>query len=293
MGAFWLDVDPDALDAAADGLLDLGHHLSMRAAQVSSTPGQVSESDWAGSARTVITAEMTALGKQLTGFASKFTAAGETLTGLAAAVRSAREVTLQNLNSRWDDAQASFQDAVKKADAAIPTPTTTAEERDKDLREAADRHAEARGVRESTERALSAEFSTLVSELQAAFTRASGALADATLVAVPDTTVAEFVRSRGSGTKAAWLTPARLPFPPELGARVLLGKHLATYDQKRALDDASRLSEIAERIQKASAYRSTRPPLPESEAAQYNQLMREHVDELNRLQEQSRISAPR
>jgi hypothetical protein len=205
MGHFSLNVDPDSIEAAGAGLTELGNHLTTRSTQIKNTNGEIPESDWKGGARTSIMKEVEALGNQSARFGPMFTNAGEALKTLATTARTAEDVTLKSLNDRWDGAQATYDDAVSKANTArsqtingLPPEATSADR--KLAREGADDTratavSQAATDRTTTENKLTGEYQDLVTDLQTAFTNAAKTLTDNTVIPVPDQTVADFVKS--------------------------------------------------------------------------------------------------
>jgi len=205
MGHFSLNVDPDSIEAAGAGLSELGNHLTTRSTEIKNTNGEIPESDWKGGARTSIMKEVEALGNEAAKFGPMFTAAGGALKTLATTARTAEDVTLKSLNSRWDGAQSTYTDAIGKADTAHnhtmnnQPPESTGAER-KLAREDADAarssaYTKAYDDRTATEGKLTGEYQDLVTDLQTAFTNAAKTLTDNTVIPVPDQTVADFVKN--------------------------------------------------------------------------------------------------
>jgi hypothetical protein len=221
MGHFTLNVDPDGIDAAGAGLIELGSHLTSRATEIKSTNGEIPESDWKGGARTSVMAEVEGLGNQAAKFGPMFTNAGQALKTLATTARTAEDVTLKSLNSRWDGAQTTYNDAVSKAGTAYGQamrdidPSATPGERKLAREDAVEARNGANSTaytdRTNTENKLTGEYQTLVTDLQTAFTNASKTLTDNTIVAVPDSTVADFIKNG--------------KYPLDLGADDVLAKN--------------------------------------------------------------------
>jgi uncharacterized protein YukE len=228
VGHYSLDVSPEGVATAARGLAELAEQLTTRSTQIKSTPGEIPRSAWQGTARDAVTAEMTGLGDQTTRFAPLFTEASAALTTLADTARTAKEVTVPSLNSRWDGTNATYSDAVGKAGTAYqqqvsdvdpavtgPARSTALQGLHQQRQGAVDAAAAARGRAQA---GLDAEFAELVADLETAFRTAGGTLAGATVVAVDDRTVADFVAHGGNGTTLSWTSPDGSPFPPVFGA---------------------------------------------------------------------------
>jgi hypothetical protein len=205
MGHFSLNVDPDSIETAGAGLTELGNHLTTRSTEIKSTNGEIPESDWKGAARTSIMKEVEALGNQAARFGPMFTNAGAALKTLATTARTAEDVTLKNLNDRWDGAQSTYNSAIDKANTARTHalsnlgPEATPADR-KFAREDADAartsaYSQAYNDRVATENKLNGEYQELVTSLQTAFTTAGRTLADNTVVPVSDQTVSDFVKT--------------------------------------------------------------------------------------------------
>jgi len=256
MGHFTINAEPELLVDAAKGLDELGHHLDRHAAEVRNTPGAISEAQWAGTARKAVTAEMTGLGDQLARFAPMFTAAARALRTAATTVQTAKDTTVPSLNRRWEDAQVAYRESVAKADGAydqdagdLPkevsgSARTAALQGLQTTRQGAVDQAEA--VRAGTEGELNREFNQLVTDLQAAFTTASQALAASTAFAVRDETVAAFVAGGGSGTKMSWTGADGKTFPPRLGAGQELAGSLPLTDHRQAVIDGEQVATYLE-----------------------------------------------
>jgi hypothetical protein len=282
-GHFTINANPDQIETAGNGLVELGNHLTTRAGQVKNTPGEIGKDQWSGGARDSVTTEMTALGGQMARFGPMFTTAGEALKTLAGKVRTAKDVTLLNLNNRWDGAQDTYKDAVGKANTTydqdsgdVPaevtgTARTATLQGLQQNRQNAITNAE--NARAGTEGQLNREFNTLVSDLEADFRSASSTLATNTLVAVPDQTVADFLKAGGNGTRIGWTDADGNPFPPMMGTRNLLGKDLALYDDRRALEDGKRAADLGNRI-KDPKHQATKAELDE-----LNKLLETNKDE--------------
>jgi hypothetical protein len=259
-GQFSINAEPDQLDRASAGYTELAEHLKTRATQVTSTPGEISEQQWSGKARQAITTEMTALGGQMTRFAPMFTEAAQALKTLATTVRTAKTTTIPGLNSRWEGAQNTYNDAVAKANTAYtqdlggiakdddygPQLKKTLRVDAQETRNAA--HSAAFQARQSEEAKLTGEFNALVTELENAFKTCASTLAGKTLVQVPDSTVSDFVGHGGNGSTMSWSTPDGRGFPPPFGTRNELGKSLTLYDDLRAFEDGQRAAELGNKI---------------------------------------------
>jgi hypothetical protein len=259
-GQFSINAEPDQLDRASAGYTELAEHLRSRATEVTNTPGQISEQQWAGKARQAITTEMTALGGQMTRFAPMFTEAAEALKTVAAKVRTAKTTTIPNLNSRWQGAQDTYNDAIAKANTAYtqdlggiakdddydPQLKKTLRVDAQETRNAA--HSAAYSARQGEEAKLTGEFNALVTELENAFKTCASTLAGKTLVQVPDSTVSDFLGRGGNGSMMSWSTPDGRGFPPPLGVRNELGKSLTLYDDLRAKEDGKRAADLGNKI---------------------------------------------
>jgi hypothetical protein len=252
VGHFSLDVDPDQLDAAAGTLSELGNHLTTRATEVTGTPGNISDKDWSGAARQAISTEMTGLGNQMARFGPMFTAAADKLKAVAEKARTAKDTTIPNLNSRWDGAQTTYNNAVSKnksayeQSAADLDPGVTGTARTASLQGLADTqataNADAAEERKATEGKLTGEYNTLVEDLKREFTAASTVLTDSTLKPVSDDTVSKFVSGGGTGLNAGWKNPDGSSFPPELGIDMALAKDMPLTDDRHAVIDGERVA---------------------------------------------------
>lgn len=227
MTHYALDVDPDQLELAGTGLHTLGEHLRARSDEVRKTPAEIGQDAWSGGARAAIEREMQGLGGQTARFAPLFEQAGTALKNLATSARTALDTTLPNLNSRWDGAQTTYSDAVSKAntshDQAVSGvgPAVTGTARTATLQGLDGQRQQAVSAADSTRRSAEAgldrEYNTLVTDLQTQFSRASATLASATVVAVSDRTVADFVSHHLTGLSPGFCSTDGT-FPPDLGA---------------------------------------------------------------------------
>jgi hypothetical protein len=265
VGHYSLNVDPDQIDTAARGLAELANHLTTRASQIRNTPGEISQSAWSGTARNAITTEMTGLGNQAARVAPLFTEASGALSKVAQTARTAKDTTIPNLNSRWDGAQSTYHDAVTKAGTSYDQrvadvdPAVTGTARTATLQGLQQqRQGEVSGAetaRRATQSGLDAEYAALVSDLETAFRNAAGTLAGATIVAVDDRTVSDFLAHGGDGSHTAWTNPDGSSFPPSFGAAGAMpgltltqiklvptkGPMQSPEDLKKLLDEARRL----------------------------------------------------
>src|SRR5688572_21497816 len=118
MGHFSIDADPDGIEQAGNGLVELGTHLESRSGEVRGYIGGLGPQQWSGAARTAISQEADGLSNQLHKFAPMFGNAGQALKTLAGTIRTAKDTTIPSLNSRWEGAQTTYNDAVGKANTA-------------------------------------------------------------------------------------------------------------------------------------------------------------------------------
>jgi hypothetical protein len=250
-GHFVIDVNPELLHEAASGLTELGHQLDERAQEVRGTPGQIPPAEWSGEARTAITGEMTALGEKLAGFGPRFAAAGAAVRVLAATVETAVTATVPALNRRWEDAQTAYSAAVGKAGGTYElevgnlgpevtgTARTAALQNLQNARKGAVGQAEA--VRAGAEGRLNREFNTLVEELARAFTTAGAALAENTVIPVPDDVVGSFLAA--GGKNLTWTGPDGRNYPPRLDKSGDFVRGLPLTDHRQAVLDGERAAE--------------------------------------------------
>ena len=250
-GPYLLDVDPDGLDAAGQGLQILAEHLAGRAHQVSTTPGEVTAAGWRGAAATAVCTEMTGLAATTTRFAGHFHAGAATLARLAADARDA-QTQLAGFNRSWQLAQEEYTATVKLADTrhahavADLDPTLTGTTRKLTRTDLDDAHRQARSdagaVRAQARARQDNAYHDLVAGLDAKFTTAGNALAAATMVTVPDSTVARFIGHGGCGARPIWLTPDGHIFPPRLHSEYALEAALPMLHQADTTADADQVS---------------------------------------------------
>ncbi len=264
-GHYSLDVDPDGIETAARDLRTLAEHLQHRAEQVQAVPGGIPTTVWTGAARTAICTEMTALGVATGRFAGHLQTAATALTALAGSCREALTDTVPGLNRRWQAAQDNYTAQVRAADARTATevadldrtPTSTGTGTGsggaitvttrrlirQDLAETnAYAHTAAAAERAAAVRRVDADYQHLLTGLHDAFQRAGRALAGATLVAVPDSTVATFIAGGGSGALPGWCSPQDGVFPPDLHAELALEPGLPLLHAADAAADAATVS---------------------------------------------------
>ena len=110
-----LDVQPEQLRATARTLGTLSGHLKTKGTTVSGTPGEIG-AGWQGQAADSVKENISALGRQMNRFDDKFHDASEALKDLAGHYEHALEVTVPDLNKRWNDAQSVYDNAVIAAD---------------------------------------------------------------------------------------------------------------------------------------------------------------------------------
>jgi hypothetical protein len=245
---YFLDVDPDRLYAAGQVFAGIADQLAQRGTQISHTPAEIPTTSWAGSARTAICTEMTALGGQITRFVDHFHTAATTLTTLATSCREAQaEVT--SLNRQRQAAQDAYAADLKTLQARQDHQTSTLSPAAdpsmapavhkaalQDLTDSyAQAHTDATATRDTTTRALDGQFQHLVDQLRSKFRQASHALAAATIVAVPDATVSGFIAGGGTGMLPSWIGKDGQPFPPDLHAEAALGGIRLVTDQQQLL----------------------------------------------------------
>jgi hypothetical protein len=273
MGHFTINANPDEIESAGNGLVELGEHMLTRAGEVRSHIGNVGPAQWSGGARTAIEQEAQGLANQLQKFGPMFKTAGQALKTLAGQVRTAKDTTLANLNSRWDGAQTTYQSAVDKANTAyqndvrdIDGNTDVEPQTRKMMRQdAVDSRnwatSEAYSARTGTETKLQGEFDDLVRELETNFKTASQALVDNCVVAVPDKTVADFVAGGGSGSMPSWTNQDGTPFPPELGAQKATKGDLQLLDRRDQVLDGEKVAKALDDWY-ANSDRQPPPALP-------------------------------
>lgn len=110
---FTLDLDPQQLRDAASYLKTLSEHLQTKGTTTKNTPGQIGDS-WDTSAATSIKAEMTALGNHMTTFSGDLSTSEQALRSLATDYEDALD-GLASLNTKWDQAQTDYENAVNQA----------------------------------------------------------------------------------------------------------------------------------------------------------------------------------
>jgi hypothetical protein len=285
MGHFSIDADPDAIEQAGNGLVELGTNLESRSGEVRGYIGGLGPQQWSGAARTAISQEAEGLANQLHKFAPMFGNGGQALKTLAGKIRTAEDTTIPSLNSRWEGAQTTYNDAVSKANTAysqnlgeINRDAETQPQLKKVLRQdAVDvrnyAHSEAYDARTRTQNTLTGEFEQLVRDLEQACKTASESLTQNCLIAVPDETVSAFVAGRGSGAMPSWTTPDGKTFPPELGAQKATKLDLKLLDQRDQVLDGEKVAQALDDWN--SDGKVPPPPLPPEVEA----LTKEHKDD--------------
>jgi hypothetical protein len=199
---------------------------------------------------------MTALGGQVTRFAEHFHLAATTLTDLASSCREAR-AELSGLNRRRQDSEDAYaadlqtlQGRHEQQTAALDSkldPIT----RKLTMQDLSDSYAQARAdaglTRDAGQRGLDTDYQHLVDGLRAKFRQASHALAAATVVAVPDSTVNGFISGGGTGMMPGWCTKDGGIFPPDLHAEVALEASLPLLHQRDVHADVARVQPYLQR----------------------------------------------
>jgi len=213
---FTLDVDPDAVDRAAQQVEGLRDDLETHRAGVVAAPDRMAQG-WTGGAATSVRAEVTALGGHLQTFPAHLTTASTALRDLATAYREALDVTLPALQQRWDAAEQAYTDAVassadRRAEDVAAIPADAGAQRRMWQDEAQQAHASrvstAAGARTGTQAAVTGDYEDLVEDLRQATRTASTALAGAVVVPVGDETVSTYLAT--GQTSLGTLPPAEL-----------------------------------------------------------------------------------
>jgi hypothetical protein len=248
-GHYRLDVDPDRLSAAAQGLAAMADHLAQQSTQITHA-AQIPPTMWVGKARDVVCTETTGLAGQTNRFAGHFHTAATTLTGLATACREA-QAQVAALNRGWQAAQDTYEADLKTLRArqdqqtAGLDPAMDPTARKLTLADLTDSYTQARTdtglTRDTTVRRLDGDYQQLVDGLRAKFRQASAALAAATIVAVPDTTVSGFLTGGGTGMMPSWCTRDGGIFPPDLHAELALEASLPMLHQRDTAADVTRV----------------------------------------------------
>ncbi|MGF1662186.1 MAG: hypothetical protein ACFCVG_06900 [Kineosporiaceae bacterium] len=117
-GHFRVDVDPDGLDEAAERLGRVPGELTAAADEVAGAGSAVGGGAWTGGAAGVVIPEITALARTARGFPDPIEAGSRAIARFAAAAREAVEVTVPDLNRRWEQAAADHTAALAAADRA-------------------------------------------------------------------------------------------------------------------------------------------------------------------------------
>ncbi len=216
MTTFTLDVDPDAVDRAAQQVEGLRDDLETHRAGVVAAPDRMAQG-WTGGAATSVRAEVTALGGHLQTFPAHLTTASTALRDLATAYREALDVTLPALQQRWDAAEQAYTDAVassadRRAEDVAAIPADAGAQRRMWQDEAQQAHASrvstAAGARTGTQAAVTGDYEDLVEDLRQATRTASTALAGAVVGPVGDETVSTYLAT--GQTSLGTLPPAEL-----------------------------------------------------------------------------------
>jgi uncharacterized protein YukE len=248
-GHYRLDVDPDRLTAAAQGLAALGEDLAQQSTQITHA-AQIPPQMWAGTARDTVCAEMTGLAGQTTRFVGHFHTAATALSETATACREA-VAHVTDLNRRWQAAQDSYEADLKTLRAqqdrqtAALDPAMNPTARKLTVADLTDSYAQAQGdtgrARDTTVRRLDGDYQQVVDGLRARFRQAGAAVAAATMVAVPDSTVSGFVAGGGTGMMPGWCTRDGGVFPPDLHAELVLESGLPMLHQRDVAADVARV----------------------------------------------------
>jgi uncharacterized protein YukE len=181
---YHLDIHPDDLRKASKTVSRLAEHCDAKGRTVTGTPGEIGD-QWTGQAATSIKAEMTGLGRVMTGFVAKLDACKGALDGLADDYDDAK-TKLVSLNKRWQDAQDAYTAAVNKADSDQRTANQNANAGDKpptqaDKDQIAGDHTRAVNAAKTAHTTaiggLDQEFQDLKDHLQRQTTSAGGKLA--------------------------------------------------------------------------------------------------------------------
>lgn len=224
---FQLDVDVDSLRAAQYGLQRLAEHLATVATTTTRIPADIGDG-WTGPAATVMKAELVGLGAQSTRFGPMFDDAAMALRAFADAAGTFQTETVPRYTRAWDRAESEARSANDKADRALDEQVREANSLpdhgagSQARAEARNINGVARGQVASGQRAamaaLTSQFADLKAEL-AQVARATGAaMADLTVVAVPDSVARDFLGHHGSGLSLGWCNVDGSTFPPDLGS---------------------------------------------------------------------------
>jgi len=254
MGHFTINADPDAIDAAGNGLTELGNHMTTKAGEIRGYIGSLPPDEWSGGARTAISQESDGLARELAKFGPMFAAAGQALKTLGTTVRTAKDTTLPSINNRWDGAESTCQSAKSKANTAYghelheinSDPSTSGQLKKVMRQDALDSrnlaHSDADSARSTTQGKLQGEFDQLQRDLEQAFKTASASLTENCVIAVPDKTVSDFLSHGGSGAMPSWTGADGVVFPPELGAQKALKNDLQLLDRRDQVLDGEKVA---------------------------------------------------
>jgi hypothetical protein len=249
-----LTVNPDQVDTAGNGLITLGEHLRTRADAIKKTPGEIPDHAWSGKARTAIEQEITGLGNQAARFAPLFHNAGQKLKDAAAKARTALD-DVAKLNVRWDEAQTTYDKAVKTAHSTYETSASNLDPaivgsartaslqglgsiRDKAVTDAGATLA-------NVQKGFDREFNGIFGEVELAFTTAGKTLADSTIVAVSDDTVHTFTDHHMTGLSPGFCTKDG-NFPPDLHADRAIDGDMPLTHQLTGQTDAAAAKPLVE-----------------------------------------------
>jgi hypothetical protein len=251
MGHFRLDVDPGAVAAAGRRLAAAGPRLDAHARALDDLAGHLPAA-WEGAAADAAVREAGNLAGHATRSAPHFTAAGEALARLAEAYEHAEDVTLRDLNRRWEEAHDAYDAAVAAATSrratalgnlspSIPGPDRAEIRRGIEAAATAAIGDAAADLRTAKQR-LEDEYDDLVEELRRRTRQAGDALQEAVIVPVPALTVAIHA---GLGGLAGLVDPL-LPGPDvvdALGSSLPLGT-LPQRIAQRPADDPDALAAL-------------------------------------------------
>ncbi len=188
-----LDIDPEGLKSAKEWLGSLSNHLHSKGGTITGTPAEIGD-QWTGEAADSIMGEMSGLGGLMKSpLATDLDAIATAVGTLEGHYRTALDETLPDLNRRWREADAAYQEALDAADTAYDRDTRTEpgqppmnraiREEFQTIRSTAT--SSASGIRDSTRAAIDEDYEAMRTLLRGKTRDLGTALVEHTPVDVP------------------------------------------------------------------------------------------------------------